>query len=301
VTSDKKSFQFSVISFQLSLKATTFLLKTEYSNLKTSSGLSLVTRHLSLPLSAGQLFELMLPVWFALTVVLSAWVLASARRRGFNATAVTLWTLGTLFFPLVIMPLYLIARAFMRRREKESAVETKASVETEASSDAENQACDDGPLQLPLRRTLPLLYLLVMLMLGALYFYMDWQSVDAHLARANQARVREQREQVMAEYRAALRLEDDAHTHNLLAQELKVAGRPNEALAEFRTAQRMGEEDDELSYNIAMLLEELKRPMETRPEYERFANSALCAEVPHDVRCVAANVRLKELEQGKLR
>jgi tetratricopeptide (TPR) repeat protein len=256
---------------------------------------SLITHYSLLPLSAGQLFELMLPVWFAVTVLLSAWVLASARRRGFKAAAMTLWTLGTLFFPLVILPLYLIVRAYMRRREKERAVET------EAASDSENQARDNGPRQLPLRHALPLLYLLVMLILGALYFYMDWNSVDSHLARANQARVREQREQVIAEYRAALRLEDDAHTHNLLAQELKAAGRLDEALAEFRTAQRMGEADDELAYNIAMLLEELKRPMETKPEYERFLNSSLCAEIPHDVRCAAAKIRLKELDQGKLR
>jgi tetratricopeptide (TPR) repeat protein len=295
VTSDKISFQFLVFSFQLSVKAISFLLETESSKPKTSFCLSLVTCHLSLPFSAGQLFELMLPAWFAVTVLLSAWVLASARRRGFKAAAVTLWTLGTLFFPLVILPLYLIARAYRRRREKESVVER------EASSDSENHARHNSPRALPLRRTLPLLYLLVMLTLGSLYFYMDWRSVDAHLARANQARVREQREQVIAEYRAALRLEDDAHTHNLLAQELKAVGRPDEALAEFRTAERMGEADDELSYNIAMLLEELKRPAETRPEYERFLNSSLCAEIPHDVRCAAAKIRLKELEQGKLR
>jgi tetratricopeptide (TPR) repeat protein len=229
----------------------------------------------------------MLPLSFALTALVSAWVLASARRHRYHAAAVTLWTLGTLFFPLIILPLYLIARSSGRRLEKEP--------EAEPESDAENPEPEKSVSSLPFRRTLPLAFLIAMLSLGALYFYMDSRSVDAHLARANQARVRSQREQVIAEYRAALKLEDDAHTHNLLGQEFAAALRWDEALSEFRLAERMGELDDELSYNIAITLEQLYRPGEAKPEYERFLNSSLCTEMPHDARCAGAMQRMKEI------
>lgn len=249
--------------------------------IKRASRSSLASSHLSLSLSAGQLFELMLPVSFALTVLLSMWVLASARRLRFSAAAVTLWTLGTLFFPLITLPLYLIARTY-RRRRRASAEGAEAS---SASSDEE---------AILLRRTLPLLYLAVMLSLGALYFYMDWRSVDAHLARANQARVGENSERVIAEYRAALKLEDDAHTRNLLGKELLVVRRFDEALAELQKAERMGEQDDELPYNIAEALYNLGRAAEAKKEYERFLNGPLCQRTPPDHRCASARQRLME-------
>jgi tetratricopeptide (TPR) repeat protein len=229
----------------------------------------------------------MLPASFALTALVSTWVLASARRRGFNTSAVTLWTLGTLFFPLIILPLYLVARSYRRRPETER--------EGEQAHDSENTAQGKSTSALPLRRTLPLAYLFAMLSLGALYFYMDWRSADAHLARANQARVRSERERVIAEYRAALKVEDDAHTHNLLGQELAAALRWEEALHEFRMAERMGEMDDELSYNIAVSLDRLNRPAEAKPEYERFLGSSLCVEMPHDAHCARAMQRLNEI------
>jgi tetratricopeptide (TPR) repeat protein len=244
-------------------------------------------------ISAGQFFELMLPVSFALCALLSTWVLASARRRRFNVAAVTLWTFGTFFFPLIVMPLYLIARSSSRRREKERSNEDR--------NDSENQANESGAPPLALRRTLPLVYLLVLLSLGALYFYMDSQSVDAHLARANQARVQGQRERVIAEYRAALALEDDAHTHNLLGQELAAARRFDEALAEFRAAARMGEMDDELSLNTGIALDQLNHTDEAKLEYERFLNGPLCKEMPHDARCTATLRRLNELIKSEPR
>jgi tetratricopeptide (TPR) repeat protein len=142
-----------------------------------------------------------------------------------------------------------------------------------------------------LRRALPLTYLLVMLGLGALYFYLDSRSVDAHLARANQARVVGNEERIIQEYRAALKLEDNAHTHNLLGKELMIARRWDEALAEFRTAERMGEPDDELPYNIAWALMNLHRDREAAPEYERFLSGPLCTATPPDARCA----RVREL------
>ncbi|HKS29733.1 MAG TPA: hypothetical protein VJS44_18050 [Pyrinomonadaceae bacterium] len=258
--------------------------------LKTSFFYSVLSAHLSLLLfrwnvSAGQTFELMLPVWFAVSALVSSWVLASARRRGMSAVSVTLWTMTTFFFPLIVLPLYLIARSSRLRREKELE-------QTEAGIESAQQP-------LLLRWSLPLLYLFVMLGLGALYFYMDWRSPDAYHMRANQARVREQREQVIAEYRAVLKIEDDAHTHNLLGKELQAAGRFEEALAELRTAERMGEEDEELPLNIAQSLDELKRVDEAKLEYERFLNGPLCAEMPHDRRCVFARGRAAAIDTTK--
>lgn len=264
---------------------------------------SLAAYHLSSRwnISAGQTFELMLPLWFAVSALLSAWVLASARRRGFGPAAVTLWTMGTLFFPLVILPLYLIVRSYRLRREKEpEQIVATGGFEDNADMKNDSEALETAPAPLILRRSLPLIYLSVMLGFGALYFYMDWRSPDAYHMRANQARVREQREQVIAEYRAALKLEDDAHTHNLLGKELQAAGRHAEALAELRTAERMGEADEELPLNMAQSLDELKRLDEAKTEYRRFLNGPLCEAMPHDSRCVLGRGRLSALEQGKL-
>jgi hypothetical protein len=258
--------------------------------LKTVNGCGslLVTSYLSLPLkiSAGQLFELLLPLSYLLTVMISTWVLAGARKRRFSVQAVTLWTLGTLFFPLIILPLYLITRSFRRPTTKQRVDETEGESPTNEAREA---------TAIPLRRLLPAAYLLVMLFLGALHFYTDWKSVDAHLARANQARVGNERERVIAEYRLALALEDDAHTHNLLGKEFMAALSYAEALAEFRTAERMGELDEELAFNIAVSLDQLHRPAEARGEYEKFLTGALCRETPHDVRCGGARQRLAQM------
>lgn len=234
------------------------------------------------------MFELMLPASFALTVVLSTWVLASARSLSFSAPAIILWTLGTLFFPFIILPLYLIARSYRRRREKDCV--------NDDDNDSENGA-NDKHAPRPLRRTLPLAYLMVMLSLGALYFYIDSKSVDAHLARANQARVQDQRERVIKEYRAALALEDDAHTHNLLGKELAAVRRWDEALPELSAAERMGEPDDELPYNIAEALYNLQRDGEATQQYKRFLDGPLCKETPPNNRCAAAKERLNEMPQ----
>lgn len=262
----------------------------------TSSCLSLINCHISRLLrwniSAGQFFELMLPVSFALTALVSTWVLASARRHRFQPSAVTLWTLCTLFFPLITLPLYLIARSARRRREKEQAI--KADKDSQSTVDEESA-------YVPLRRTLPLIYLTVMLSLGALYFHMDSSSVDAHLMRANQARLSDKREMVIAEYRAALKLEDNAHTHNLLGRELLAVKRWDEALAELQAAERMGEQDDELSYNIAQSLDKLNRPAEAKNEYERFLRGPLCSEALPDYRCALAHQRINAIAKDDSR
>src|SRR4051812_48720036 len=124
------------------------------------SCLPLVACHLPLLLSprwhisAGELFELMLPASFALTVLLSTWVLISARRFRFSILVALLWTLGTLFFPFIILPLYLIARSSRRRREKVCA--------NDSGEDSENAANEKQKHAPPVafRRTLPLAYLM---------------------------------------------------------------------------------------------------------------------------------------------
>ena len=240
-----------------------------------------------LQISAGEFFDWMLPASFALTALLSAWVLASARKHRLSVVATTLWTLTTLFFPLIVLPLYLIFRLFKPRGASERKA---AGEETADNSESEKSA------PLPWRRTFPLLYLILLLSLGALYFYTDYRSVDAHLARANQARVRDRQERIIDEYRAALRLEDNAHTRNLLGRELVATRRWDEALRELRTAERMGETDDELPYYIAESLYGLARFQEAVPEFERFLRtSTACATPPEDVRCILAGRRLKEI------
>lgn len=66
--------------------------------------------------SAGRLSELLIPAAYALAVLLSALVLADARRRRLGASASAAWTLSTLLLPHVALPLYLIARIYTRPR-----------------------------------------------------------------------------------------------------------------------------------------------------------------------------------------
>ena len=143
------------------------------------------------------------------------------------------------------------------------------------------------------RLTLPLAYALLALALGALYMYRDMRSVDAHLARANYARLRSQREMTIRELQSALALEDDPHTRKLLGVELIDAGRWNEAIAEFSAAERGGEPDEKLSYHIAAAFDALSRPAEAAPRYQQFLNSRLCTQqLPPTSICVAASARL---------
>ena len=76
------------------------------------------------------------------------------------------------------------------------------------------------------------------------YFYFDSRSVDAHLARATQAKLVEDSTTAIREYREALKREDDPHIHKLLAIELANAGYISEAITEFRLAEQGGETDD---------------------------------------------------------
>ena len=145
-------------------------------------------------LSAGEFFELIRPTVLVLSALASIWVLASARRHRFPNYVVIGWALGTFLFPLITLPLYLIAR-FTRRSDRPA-----------------NFGARKSSTSLPAPRWrvgIPLAYAAVVLSLIGFYLYWDQQSVDDHLARAAQAKVRGNRAGTIDEYRAALKLEDN--------------------------------------------------------------------------------------------
>ena len=159
-------------------------------------------------MSAGQLFDLIMPAAFAASALVSTWVLASARKR-FQLHYAFALAVGTLFLPLIVFPIYLVLLMW------------RAKI---------------GPPK-RWRYALPLLYAVITLSVIGGYFYFDSRSVDAHLARATQAKLVEDSTTAIREYRAALALEDDPHTHKLLAIELANAGFISEAISEFRLAE----------------------------------------------------------------
>lgn len=165
-------------------------------------------------MSAGQLFDLIMPAAFAASALISTWVLASARKR-FQLHYALALAVGTLFLPLVVLPIYLVLMMWRPRV---------------------------GPPP-RWRYSLPLLYVVIALLAIGAYFYFDSRSVDAHLARATQAKLIEDSTTAIREYRAALALEDNPHTRKLLAIELANAGYISEAVVEFQRAEPCEPED----------------------------------------------------------
>jgi tetratricopeptide (TPR) repeat protein len=260
--------------------------------------------------AGGAYEEGLLPAGFALALLISTWVLYDARRRHLRAPAATAWTLLALLFPPVVLPIYLIARSFTHQPDRPAAAATEAADATETQGDprdtspAEMAHTDDAvggraaDLRPKWRFALPLSYLLLLSALGALYFYLDYQSTDAHLARANRARLNNQPERVVREYRAALAQEDDPHTHKLLGIELSLAGRTEEALAEFLAAERGGEPDERLHFLIATALDTLGRTTEAAPAYQKFLQSRLCVQWNGAPDCALSRARLRTLESS---
>jgi hypothetical protein len=163
-------------------------------------------------MSAGELFDLVMPAAYVVSALLSTWVLASARKRVALHYALAL-ALATLLLPIVVFPLYLAAIIWRKGST-------------------------------PPRRwryTLPLLYAVIVLSAIGIFVYFDSRTVDAHLARATRAKLVYDHSTAIREYRQALALEDNPHTHKLLAIELADAGYAEEANAEFRLAQQGGE------------------------------------------------------------
>ena len=180
-------------------------------------------------MSAGEMFDLIMPAAFVISALVSTWVLASARRRFHLYYAIAL-AIGTLLLPLIVFPIYLVILLWRKRGE---------------------------PPQ-RWRYALPLLYAAIVLAGIVTFFYLDRRSVDAHLARATRAKLVEDSNSAIREYRQALALDDDPHTHKLLAIELANAGYVSEAISEFRIAQQGGEPDDSIPYRIRQLEERLK-------------------------------------------
>ncbi len=231
-------------------------------------------------ISAGELFELLRPAAWVLSIFVSACVLADTQRRRLSSYGAASWPVTTLLLPLIVLPIYLITRR--------------------ASSGINGPIADGetATVKKPSRLRiilLPLLYASLLLSAEALAFHLENRTADAHLARASQARLLGQQERTIREYRAALQLEEDAHTHNLLATELAGALRWDEALEELRAAERGGDPDDTIPYRMAMALDTLGRREEAAQEYVRFLDTPLCKQVFVDARCNSTRLRLQAL------
>ena len=213
-------------------------------------------------MSAGELFELIMPAAFAVSAILSTFVLASARKRFSLLNALAL-AVGTLLLPLIVFPLYLVI-VFWRK--------------------------PIGPPK-KWRYTLPLLYASIILSGIGAFYYFDSRSVDAYLARAERAKLVDDYATAIREYRGALALEDNPHTRKLLAIQLTQAGQFTEALAEFRLAQKGGEPDDGIHYNVGRLLERLNQNEQAKLEFQNFLITNTCLQL--DPRCEDARARLK--------
>jgi tetratricopeptide (TPR) repeat protein len=225
------------------------------------------------PISAGEFFELLRPAALIVAVLLSTWVLASARRRRLHLLVAFAWALGTLLLPFVALPLYLIARSSAKRRER-------AMKELQQA---------EAPVSVArFRFIVPVVYGVLLLSSIGIYLYRDRNSIDAHLARAEQAKVLHQGEKAIREYRAALALEDNSHTHKLLGIELADAGQWSEALVELRAAERGGEPDDSLPFRIGQALEAHSQRSEAVIEYKKFLNGHACTQPLPDERCEIA-------------
>jgi tetratricopeptide (TPR) repeat protein len=228
-------------------------------------------------ISAGEFFELFRPAALIISALLSMWVLASARRWNFRFYVAAAWALGTFLLPFVVLPLYLIVRGAAKRNTGlPKAEKTQDSVTVLPSPSVRY------------RYIVPIAYGITLFSLIALYQYHDHNSVDAHLARAEQAKLMNQRARAIREYRAALILEDNPHTHKLLGIELADARQWNDALHEFRAAERGGEPDKLLALRCGQVLEATGNKAEAMIEYQRFLKSHACIQQIPEKECVDA-------------
>lgn len=214
-------------------------------------------------MSAGELFDLVSPIALVCAAILSALVLASARRRVPTYQAFIVAAL-TFAFPLVVFPLYLAVLVLGFRPKN---------------------------LLPRLRLVVPLAYLTLILGAFATYKYFDENSVDAYLSRASFAKVNGEWVTAIREYRGALRQEDNAHTHKLLGMALADGGYFSEAIVELRLAETNGEKDDLIAYRLGDLLERTNRKGESLVEFKRFLDSETCKGL--DYRCEDSRQRVE--------
>jgi tetratricopeptide (TPR) repeat protein len=214
-------------------------------------------------MSAGEMFDLIRPTAIALAALLSTLILASARKR-FPLHYAFLWAGLAFFLPPVVVPIYLATLLIWHPSRIEHVKQ---------------------------RFVVPTAYLAVLFGIFAAYQYRDRRSVDSHLAKASFAKVSSDQLTAIRQYREALKVEDSAHTHKLLALSLMEVGDLNEAVTEFRNALARGEPDDAIHFYLGNLLNKLSRKDEAVVEYQKFLNSKTCSET--DARCDSVRERLK--------
>jgi tetratricopeptide (TPR) repeat protein len=223
-------------------------------------------------MSSYSLFELLAPVFFIFSAMVSAYVLTDTLKHKSRWYTAISWTIASLIFPLIVIPIYLI---FRKRAKHEEQLVNKA-----------------------LNRTtiyVISLYLTITLSIGSVFYYRDYKSFDAHLERANYARLKGQRDKLIYEYSQALQLKDDPHTHKLLAIELLNANQYGKALEEFFIAKKGGEPDESLSFHIAYTLDTLNRKDEALAYYNKFLNSQLCQKPTLNPQCEIAKSLIKKM------
>lgn len=217
-------------------------------------------------MSAGEFFELIRPIVAAISILLSAWTLASGRKR-FSTPIAFAWAIGTLVLPLVVLPVYLSVILIW---------------------------------QWPVRSRrwrwlLPLAYCAVLLAGLGVFLNHESASADDYLARATRAKLVDDHATAISEYRRALTIEDDPHIHKLLAVELMQAGYLTEAVSEFRLAEEGGEPDDFIHYYLGLLLDRLNLKGQAKQEFEDFLLSTTCTQ--DDPKCDEVRERIKRLER----
>lgn len=219
-------------------------------------------------MSASELFDLIRPVVTVFSALVSAWVLASARNR-FPFYQALLWAAPTFFFPLIVVPIYLVVLLVSQPPRSQLRIKGKF--------------------------ILPLFYLVTVLTVLVIYKYFDDQSIDAHLSRASLAKVSLDPLSAIREYHEALRIEDSPHTHKLLAETLDDAGFNTEAITEFRAAEQGGDPDDAIHFRLGVLLGRVDMEGQSILEFKKFALSETCLQI--DSRCEDARHRIEMAEQ----
>ena len=111
------------------------------------------------------------------------------------------------------------------------------------------------------------------------------------------AKVNDDYATAIKEYRQALKLEDDAHTHKLLGITLADAGYFSEAITELRSAELGGEKDDLIAYRLAELLNRTNKTAESIQECKRFLKTETCKQI--DDRCESVRQILDKANEQK--
>lgn len=202
-----------------------------------------------LNMSAGEFFELIRPIVVAISILLSAWVLASARKR-FSTLIAFAWAIGMLLLPLVVLPVYLSMILIWRWPARSRRW----------------------------RWLLPFAYGAILLAGLGIFLNHESATADEYLARATRAKLIDDHITAISEYRHALTMEDNPHIHKLLAVELMQAGYLTEAVSEFRLAQQGGEPDDFIHYYLGLLFDRLNLKGQAKQEFESFLVSTTCTQ-----------------------